>query len=94
MYMRYLGALLLLPALVQAQMYRWIDDGGKVHYSDQAPSSAAKNLQKQTGPASQNASPQLPYVLQQAIKDFPVTIYTAENCKACAPLWGWSVATA
>ena len=28
--------MLLLPALAQAPMYRWIDDSGKVHYSDQA----------------------------------------------------------
>jgi glutaredoxin len=83
MYMRFLAALLLLPALAQAQMYRWIDDSGKIHYSDQAPPSSAKNVQKKSVPASQSASPPLPYALQQAVKDFPVTLYTAETCDPC-----------
>jgi glutaredoxin len=85
MYLRFLGALLLLPALGQAQMYRWLDDSGKVHYSDQAPSSGAKNVQEKSVPASRSASPQLPYALQQAIENFPVTLYTAASCNACIP---------
>jgi hypothetical protein len=32
MHLRFLAVLLLLPALAQAQMYRWTDDSGKVHY--------------------------------------------------------------
>lgn len=29
--------LALLPALASAQIYRWVDENGKVHYSDKAP---------------------------------------------------------
>ena len=84
MRMRFL-ALLLLPALAQAQMYRWVDDKGKVHYSDQAPSSGAKNVQKQSMSAGQAPAAALPYALQQAVKTFPVTLYTSEACKdSCA----------
>ena len=81
---RLLLALLLLPALVQAQLYRWIDDSGKVHYSDQAPVSGAKNVQKKSAARSQEAPPSLPYALRQAVKNYPVTLYTSVTCKPCA----------
>jgi glutaredoxin len=81
MRMRFLAPLLLLPVLAQAQTYRWVDDSGKVHYSDRAPLSGAKNLQKQSMAAGQGSSASLPYALQQAVKDFPVTLYTSEGCK-------------
>ena len=84
MRMRFLAPLLLLPVLAQAQMYRWIDDNGKVHYSDRIPMSGAKNLQRQAMPAEQSSSATLPYELQQAVKNFPVTLYTSESCRdAC-----------
>ncbi len=73
--------LLLLPVLAQAQMYRWVDTDGKVHYSDQAPSSGAKNVQKQSLAATQGSSAGLPYALQQPVKSFPATLYTSEICK-------------
>ena len=90
MRMRFLAALPLLPLLLlsvlaQAQMYRWVDAEGKVHYSDQAPSSGAKNVQKQSMAAAQGSSAGLPYALQQPVKSFPVTLYTSEICKeTCA----------
>jgi glutaredoxin len=85
MRMRYLALLLLFPVLAQAQMYRWVDDSGKVHYSDRAPSSDAKNLEKRTVRSGQGSSAGLPYALQQAAGNFPVTLYTSEACKdTCA----------
>ncbi len=85
MRMRFLASLLLLPVLAQAQMYRWVDDSGKVHYSDQVPASGAKNVQKQSLSVGQSSSAGLPYALQQAVKNFPVALYTSEACKdTCA----------
>lgn len=82
---RFLAPLLLVPLFAQAQMYRWVDNQGKVHYSDQAPSSGAKNVQKQAKPPAQASSAGLPYELQQAVKSFPVTLYTSDSCKdTCA----------
>jgi glutaredoxin len=76
--------LLLLPALAQAQLYRWVDDTGKVHYSDQVPAPGAKNVQKQSRATGQGTAA-LPYVLQQAVKNYPVTLYTSDTCKdTCA----------
>jgi glutaredoxin len=84
MRMRFLAPLLLLPVLAQAQMYRWVDDNGKVHYADRAPLSGAKNVQKQSMSVGQGSSAPLPYALQQAVRNFPVTLYTSEVCKeAC-----------
>ena len=85
MRLRFLGHLLLVPVLAQGQMYRWVDDKGTVHYSDQAPVPGARDVQKRSISAAQGSSPQLPYALQQAVRDFPVTLYTAVQCKeGCA----------
>jgi len=85
MRMRFLAPLLLLPVLAQAQMYRWVDDNGKVHYSDRAPLSGAKNVQKQSISVGQSSSASLPYALQQAVRNSPVTLYTSEDCReTCA----------
>jgi glutaredoxin len=81
MRIRFLAPLLLLPVLAQAQMYRWIDDKGKVHYSDRAPLSGAKNVKKQSLSVGQGSAAPLPYALQQAVGNFPVTLYTSEVCK-------------
>ena len=38
----WLFILLLLPGMVQAEIYRWVDSDGKVHYSDQPVKGASK----------------------------------------------------
>jgi glutaredoxin len=75
----------LFAAAAAAQLYRWVDKDGKVHYSDTPPpSSAGKSSQLRSG-GNVADSGTMPYATQQAAKNHPVTIYTAENCKeACA----------
>lgn len=68
------------------QMYRWTDDQGRVHVTDTPPPPTAKAAQKkQIAPAS--AAPadtsSLPYAVQLAAKDSPVTLYTAPDCAPC-----------
>lgn len=78
-------ALAMFNVPAAAQMYRWVDDSGKVHYSDRAPAAGAKNVQKQSAPAAPGAAAGLPYALQQAAKSFPVTLYSSDVCKdSCA----------
>ena len=84
MYLRHVALLLLLPGLVTGQTYRWVDEAGKVHYSDQAPPTSARDVQKTAAPARQRASSPLPYPLQLAVDNFPVTLYTTESCDPCA----------
>jgi glutaredoxin len=72
---------LLLASAVAAQAYRWVDKDGKVHYSQTPPQPAdAVKVQKQSASGSVVESSQLPYATQQAAKNFPVTIYTSQNC--------------
>jgi glutaredoxin len=77
-------SLLALALTAQAQLYRWTDESGKVHYTDTPPPVGAKNVEKKGAarPADAGAAPaaQRSYALQQAAKNFPVTIYTSKDC--------------
>ena len=80
------GALLLAllcATTVQAQQYRWVDQKGRAHYSDTPPAgvkAVRKEDAKADSPAGEDGQ-QLPFELQRAQKDFPVTLYTAPICK-------------
>jgi glutaredoxin len=69
---------------VQAQqLYRWTDENGKVHVTDTPPPPSAKNVQKPKAAAGAPSSGAVTdsFPLTQAMKDFPVTLYTAPSCK-------------
>ena len=77
-----LAAALLLPALAHAQanVYRWVDKDGKVHYSDTPPPEPQKSLtQKRVGGGYAESS-QLPYATQIAMQKSPVTLFTGADC--------------
>lgn len=83
MFAAVLAAVLTLcaaPAQAQ-QMYRWTDEKGGVHITDTPPPPSAKDAQKLKAAAGPPTAPQLPFELAQAMKDFPVTLYTAPNCR-------------
>lgn len=72
--MRLLAALLFVYAgLAWGQQYRWIDERGRVQYSDTPPPASAKNVQRKNlgGGAAQ----------PPAAQAFPVTLYTSPNCE-------------
>ena len=73
-------ALAASAALAQ-QLYRWTDDKGRVHVTDTPPPASAKNVQKKApgGGVAEEAPP--PYELAQAMKEFPVVLYTSPVCK-------------
>ena len=87
--MRVLAAFILLAFALsaQAQLYRWTDESGKVHYTDSQPPATAKNVEKKRSVrpnAAETAAAQQSYALQQATKKFPVTVYTSKDCgKPC-----------
>lgn len=70
--------------------YKYIGPDGRVVYSDQPPPPSAKPIQKPAtagntataAPASASGGG-LPFALQQAVKNFPVTLYTTNECEAC-----------
>jgi glutaredoxin len=82
MMMRALLALtvLLTAQLAAAQQYRWLDENGRVHYSDTPPPATAKDVQKKrmTGNA---VGVQGSYSLAEATKNSPVTLYSHPDCK-------------
>jgi glutaredoxin len=64
-----------------AQLYRWTDEQGRVHITDTPPPASARNVQKKASPAGSATQAPTPYALAQAVKEFPVTLYTAPSCK-------------
>lgn len=68
----------LVAGTASAQLYRWVDADGKVHYTDQPPM-AAKSVETHRATANVVSST-APFAVQQAQKNFPVKIYTGTNC--------------
>lgn len=77
--MRAILLLVLLASAVQAQTYRWVDKEGKVHYGDRPPAAAAGQAQERRlgTPAADKT---LPFGMQQAVANFPVTLYVTADC--------------
>lgn len=71
----------LSVANAEERMFRWVDKDGKVHYSDKKPEASAKDLQtrKVGGNVVETSAPG--YALSEAMNKYPVTLYTADNCK-------------
>jgi glutaredoxin len=72
----------LFAFAASAQLYRWTDEQGRVHITDTPPPPSAKNVHITAAPRS--AAPSLSPVafeLDQAMKDFPVVLYTSPGCK-------------
>jgi glutaredoxin len=80
--LKLLALLLALAAAtsVSAQQYRWLDEKGRVHYTDTAPPPSARNAQKKN--LRGNAvGQQQSYELSQAMKASPVKLYSHPDCK-------------
>jgi glutaredoxin len=69
-----------LPA---AQLYRWVDDKGRVEWRDTPPPPDAKSVEQRKIIANTIDS-STPYALQQAMKKYPVTLWTANCGEACS----------
>jgi glutaredoxin len=80
----FLACSVLACAAYAAEMYRWVDQEGKVHYSDSPPPASAKNVQqKDIGGGSTVSDDNLPYATRVAAKNFPVTLYTSDCGEPC-----------
>jgi glutaredoxin len=75
-------ALLLCAAGASAQMFKWIDAKGVVHYSDQPPAGKERKVELKSF-ANGADQVELPYALAEAVKNQPVVLYTTTDCKAC-----------
>jgi len=77
----YLLLLTLCACVAHAQeMYRWVDQQGKVHYGDRPPPAReVKDIQlrKFTAPSAEKT---LSSAMLQAMENFPVSIHVTANC--------------
>jgi|CXWK01.1.fsa_nt_gi hypothetical protein len=75
-------SLAVIASVADAQtLYRWVDKNGKVTYSDQPPPKDIKKVEQPRLKSSTIETSELPYEAQQAARNFPVTLYTAADCK-------------
>ncbi len=75
-------ALQALPAA--AQLYRWTDSAGRVHYTDTPPPPGAKGSSvRQKASSAPGSEPPEPFAVQQARASFPVKLYSAAGCQPC-----------
>jgi glutaredoxin len=71
---------ILLATSAAAQPYRWVDERGRVQYSDTPPPPGARNVQKKQ--IRDNAiGGQTSYQLDKAMRESPVTLYSHPDCK-------------
>lgn len=63
-----------------AELYKWRDADGHVHYSDQPPPPNAKSVERKSGKGNLIESDTLPFETQLVAKKFPVTLYAFEDC--------------
>ena len=71
---------ILTAQTAAAQQYRWVDENGRVHYSDTPPPPTAKDVQRKRLKGSAVAA-QGSYELDKAMKSSPVTLYSHPDCK-------------
>src|SRR4051812_42553319 len=67
-----------------AQLYRWEDEKGNVEYRDTPPPANAKKVEQRNIGANTIQTSTLPYSLQQAMKNHPVTLWTFDCGTPCA----------
>lgn len=65
------------------QLYKWVGPDGKVTYSDTAPPSTAKQIERKPITVGNAGGGDLPFELREAVKINPVTLYAGPNCVPC-----------
>lgn len=84
---RFLILALLLSAasgsLLAAQLYRWVDENGRVEWRDTPPPPNAKQVERRNVGGSTIETSSLPYSVQQAARNFPVTLWNAPCGAPC-----------
>jgi len=79
-----IAVLVLAGTAHAAQLYRWVDDKGRVEWRDTPPPASAKKVERRTVGGSVIETTALPYSVQQAVKNFPLTLYTNECGDSCS----------
>jgi glutaredoxin len=75
--------LLAVAGAAAAQVYKWTDAQGTVHYSDTPPQQQRASQLKPVVAVAPAQGAALPYELARAVKASPVTLYTTAKCGGC-----------
>jgi hypothetical protein len=75
-----IAALAAMPA--NAELYKWVDADGNVHYTDTPPPASAKKSERKKL-TDKPSAPTVSYSLQQAMKNFPVTLFSYDCGDGC-----------
>jgi len=62
------------------QIYKWTDENGVVNYTPYPPPASARNVQEKHMGSNSIQTSGIPYGLGQAVKNFPVTLYSSREC--------------
>jgi len=61
------------------ELYRWVGEDGRVHYSDTLPADSTKVERKKFG-RNVEINQDISYEARRAQQNFPVTLYVGESC--------------
>lgn len=75
------GLTMLAGPVLAAQLYRSVDENGNVEWRDTPPPPTAKKVEQRNIGGNTIQTSELPYSLQQAVKNSPVTLWVT-NCGA------------
>ena len=80
-----LGMVLLAASgtVLAAQLYRWVDEKGNVEYRDTPPPASAKKVESRSVSVGTVETPALPFSVQQAVLNFPVTLWNSDCGAPC-----------
>jgi Domain of unknown function (DUF4124) len=87
-YLLGLAMLCVAAPLAAAQLYRWVDDRGNVEWRDTPPPATAKNVEQRNVSSNTIQTSTLPYSTQQAVKNFPVTLWVFDCGEPCTKARG------
>lgn len=80
----FLIAVILVSGTAQAaQLYRWVDDKGRVEWRDTPPPASAKKVEQRSVGGSVIETSGLPFSVQQAVRNAPLTLYVNDCGDAC-----------
>ena len=77
------AALLGASPMEAAAQYKWVDEGGRVTYSDRPPPPGVEALKVGSPLPARGEGSGLPAALRQTAASHPVVLYTTADCGAC-----------
>jgi glutaredoxin len=76
----FLALMISVDLTCAADLYKWLDAEGHVHYTDQPPPPGAKSVERKNPKGNLIESDTLPFEVQAVVKKYPVTLYSFQEC--------------